>query len=113
MKKLIAAGLVLSPVFIALIGEVHAYANYPWCIIGYRRGVDCYFRSRSNALQRGGNSALAAGAYKIPFTIPHYLRSLTEHVQLKNRTTAGINRTAISAATEEGFKSCDAKMFDD
>ncbi len=43
MKKLIAAGLVLSPVFIALIGEVHAYANYPWCIIGYRRGVDCYF----------------------------------------------------------------------
>jgi hypothetical protein len=53
MKKLIAAGLVLSPVFIALIGEVHAYANYPWCIIGYRRGVDCYFSIQEQCAAEG------------------------------------------------------------
>ena len=52
MKKLIAAGLLLTAAFIAS-GEVHAYVNYPWCAIGDTRGVDCIFSSREQCAEDG------------------------------------------------------------
>jgi hypothetical protein len=52
MKRLAAAGLVLFAMFIALMGEVNALANYPWCILGYHRGVDCYFSTRDAGAMR-------------------------------------------------------------
>jgi hypothetical protein len=42
MKTLMTAGLSLSAMLTAL-GEVKAYVNYPWCIIGDTRGIDCVF----------------------------------------------------------------------
>jgi len=52
MKKLIAAGLVLSAAFITS-GKAHAYVNYPWCAIGESRGVDCVFSSREQCAEDG------------------------------------------------------------
>jgi hypothetical protein len=52
MKKSIAAGLALAAVFAAL-GEVHAYVNYPWCVVGDTRGVDCVFSTKEQCAQDG------------------------------------------------------------
>jgi hypothetical protein len=67
MKKLIAAGLVLSAALIVLVGEVHAYANYPWCIIGYHRGVDCYFSSQEQCAAEGRKLGFGRRCIQNPF----------------------------------------------
>ena len=40
-------------VFIALTGEVRAYVNYPWCVVGERRGHECVFSTREQCLADG------------------------------------------------------------
>jgi Protein of unknown function (DUF3551) len=67
MKKLMVAGLMLSAVFSALIGEVHASANYPWCIIGYHRGVDCYFSSQEHCAAEGRKLGFGRRCIQNPF----------------------------------------------
>jgi hypothetical protein len=52
MSKLMTAGLALSAVF-AASGEVHAYVNYPWCVVGDTRGVDCVFSTKEQCAQDG------------------------------------------------------------
>ena len=54
MKKLTTAGLALSAAF-AASGEARAYVNYPWCIHGDARGLECVFSTREqcNADGRG------------------------------------------------------------
>jgi hypothetical protein len=70
MKKPIAAALLLSTVFIALIGEINAFANYPWCIIGYHRGVDCYFSTREQCAAEGRNLGFGRRCLPNPFYNP-------------------------------------------
>jgi hypothetical protein len=70
MKKLIAAGIVLSAVSIALMGDVNASANYPWCIIGYHRGVDCYFSTREQCAAEGRNLGFGRRCLPNPFYNP-------------------------------------------
>jgi hypothetical protein len=52
MKQLVTAGLALSAVF-AVVGEAHAYVNYPWCVFGEGRGVDCVFASKEQCSKDG------------------------------------------------------------
>jgi hypothetical protein len=52
MKKWITAGLVLSAAF-AASGKVHAAVNYPWCIHGESRGVECVYTSRAQCAESG------------------------------------------------------------
>jgi hypothetical protein len=52
MKKSIAAGLAFAAVF-AVSGKVHAYVNYPWCVYGDTRGVDCVFSTKEQCAQDG------------------------------------------------------------
>jgi len=54
MRKLMNAAFALSALF-AASGKVHAEVNYPWCIIGNTRAVDCYFSSREQCAQDGRN----------------------------------------------------------
>jgi Protein of unknown function (DUF3551) len=65
MKKLMTAGLALSGMF-AAPWEVHAYVNYPWCIIGDTRGVDCVFASREQCAQDGKSRGFGGQCMRNP-----------------------------------------------
>ena len=69
MKKLMTARLSLSAVLTAL-GEVKAYVNYPWCIIGDTRGIDCVFSSREQCSQDGRNRGFGGQCIQNPFYKP-------------------------------------------
>ncbi len=65
MKKLMTAGLSLSAAFTAL-EEVRAYVNYPWCIIGDTRGIDCVFMTREQCATDGRNRGFGGQCIKNP-----------------------------------------------
>jgi hypothetical protein len=52
MRKLMIAGLTLSAAF-AASGQVHAYVNYPWCVAGETRGMECVFSTKEQCAQDG------------------------------------------------------------
>jgi uncharacterized protein DUF3551 len=91
MKKLMTAGLSLSAAFTAL-EEVHAYVNYPWCLVGDTRGMDCVFSSREQCAVDGrsrgfGSQCIRNPSYNPalpsvvpgPFTRPDPTRPNTAH----------------------------------
>jgi hypothetical protein len=65
MKKVMTAAIALSALF-AASGKVHAEVNYPWCIIGNTRAVDCYFSSREQCAQDGRNRGFGGQCIKNP-----------------------------------------------
>ena len=65
MKRLMTAGLSLCAVLAAL-GEAEAYVNYPWCIIGNTRGIDCVFSSREQCAEDGRNRGFGGQCIKNP-----------------------------------------------
>jgi Protein of unknown function (DUF3551) len=69
MRKLMTAGLALSAVF-AASGQVHAALNYPWCVIGETRGVECVFSSREQCAQDGRNRGFGGQCIKNQFYNP-------------------------------------------
>jgi hypothetical protein len=68
MKKVMTAAFALSALF-ATSGKVHADVNYPWCIIGDTRAVDCYF-TREQCAQDGRNRGFGGQCIKNPFYKP-------------------------------------------
>jgi hypothetical protein len=52
MRKLMIAGLTLSAVF-AASGQARAYVNYPWCVAGETRGMECVFSTKEQCAQDG------------------------------------------------------------
>jgi Protein of unknown function (DUF3551) len=69
MKKVMTAAFALSALF-AASGKAHADVNYPWCIIGNTRAVDCYFSSREQCAQDGRNRGFGGQCIKNPFYKP-------------------------------------------
>jgi Protein of unknown function (DUF3551) len=65
MKKLITAGFALSAMLTAS-GEVNAYVNYPWCIIGDTRGVDCVFSTQEQCTADGRNRGFGSQCIRNP-----------------------------------------------
>src|SRR5215475_4732596 len=65
MRKIITAAFALSALFAAL-GKVHAEVNYPWCIIGDTRAVECYFSSREQCMQDGRNRGFGSQCIQNP-----------------------------------------------
>jgi hypothetical protein len=65
MKNLITAGLALSAVFTAL-REVHAYVNYPWCVYGEGRGIDCVFSTREQCAADGRGRGFGSQCHQNP-----------------------------------------------
>ena len=65
MKKLITAGLSLSAAFTTL-EEAHAYLNYPWCIVGDTRGIDCVFSTEEQCKTDGRNRGFGSQCVKNP-----------------------------------------------
>jgi Protein of unknown function (DUF3551) len=69
MRKLMTAASALFAVF-ATSGKVHADVNYPWCIIGDTRAVDCYFSSREQCMQDGRNRGFGGQCIQNPYYKP-------------------------------------------
>jgi hypothetical protein len=65
MKKSMVAGVALSAV-IAATGKANAYTNYPWCIIGDTRGIDCVFTSREQCSVDGRNRGFGGQCIQNP-----------------------------------------------
>jgi hypothetical protein len=53
MRKSLAGGLAVLGGMMAPSGEVHAYVNYPWCVMGESRGMDCVFATKEQCSQDG------------------------------------------------------------
>jgi hypothetical protein len=83
MKKLMTAGLALSAV-IAVSGKANAYLNYPWCIIGDTRGIDCVFMSREQCSADGRNRGFGGQCAKNPFYNPALPPVVTQGSQLNS-----------------------------
>jgi hypothetical protein len=69
MRKSIIAGLTLSAasaVLTSFTGQSHAYVNYPWCIIGETRGIDCVFSSREQCAMDGRNRGFGGQCVRNP-----------------------------------------------
>ncbi len=69
MRKLMTAGLALSALF-AVSGNVRAAVNYPWCVIGETRGVECVFTSREQCAQDGRNRGFGGQCIRNQFYNP-------------------------------------------
>lgn len=69
MKKSMVAGLVLLAV-VAASEKASAYLNYPWCIIGDTRAVDCVFASREQCAVDGRNRGFGGQCIQNPFYNP-------------------------------------------
>jgi hypothetical protein len=67
MRKLVIAGLALWTAVAAFAGKAHADVNYPWCIIGDTRAVDCSFSSRDQSMQDGRNPGVWRPVHTEPF----------------------------------------------
>ena len=52
MKQFVTTGLALAAVF-AVLGDAQAYVNYPWCVFGEGRGMDCVFASKEQCAKDG------------------------------------------------------------
>jgi hypothetical protein len=66
MRTLVIAGLALWAAFAAFAGKAHAEINYPWCIIGDSRGLDCVFTSREQCAQDGRNRGFGGQCVQNP-----------------------------------------------
>jgi hypothetical protein len=71
MRKSLIAGLALCAALAAFGGgKAQAYVNYPWCIIGDTRAVDCVFSSREQCAQDGRNRGFGGQCMQNPFYHP-------------------------------------------
>jgi Protein of unknown function (DUF3551) len=70
MRKSVIAGLALWAAFAAFAGKAQAEVNYPWCIIGNTRAVDCYFSTREQCMQDGRNRGFGSQCIQNPYYKP-------------------------------------------
>jgi hypothetical protein len=70
MNKLVIAGLALSALFVAG-QESHAYVNYPWCIHGDSRGLECSFTTKEQCAMDGRNRGFGGQCMANPFYKPN------------------------------------------
>jgi Protein of unknown function (DUF3551) len=70
MKKLMIAGLAMSAPF-AAAPEGHARVNYPWCIHGDTRGMECVFSTREQCANDGRNRGFGGQCVLNPWYNPN------------------------------------------
>ena len=65
MTKLMTAGLALCALF-AAFGQAHAAVNYPWCVNGETRGMECYFSTKEQCAQDGRGRGFGSQCMRNP-----------------------------------------------
>lgn len=66
MQKSVIAGLALWTLCAVVAGKVHAYVDYPWCVMGETRGFECVFSSREQCMQDGRNRGFGGQCIQNP-----------------------------------------------
>jgi Protein of unknown function (DUF3551) len=66
MSKLIVAGLILGAGLTAFGRQAQAYLNYPWCIVGDTRGIDCVFSTQEQCTFDGRNRGFGGQCIRNP-----------------------------------------------
>jgi hypothetical protein len=66
MRKSVIAGLALCASLAAFAGKAQAYVNYPWCILGDERGIDCVFSTREQCANDGRNRGFGGQCIQNP-----------------------------------------------
>ena len=56
----------VSAVFVALTGKVDAYVNYPWCVQGETRGMECVFSTKEQCSQDGRGRGFGSQCIRNP-----------------------------------------------
>jgi hypothetical protein len=107
MRKSVIAGLVLWAAFAAFAGKTCADVNYPWCIIGNTRAVDCYFSSREQCMQDGRNRGFGGQCIQNPYYKPG---APTVSGQVKKRTVPQTPRP--SQVKRDSYDVCAKKALD-
>jgi hypothetical protein len=110
MRKLMNAASALSALF-AASGKVHAEVNYPWCIIGNTRAVDCYFSSREQCAQDGRNRGFGGQCIQNPFYKPGRPPTASGTKQTETARPSQVKRPA-SKATSNSFDVCTKKALE-
>jgi hypothetical protein len=107
MKKVMTAAFALSALF-AASGKVHAEVNYPWCIIGENRGIDCYFSSRDQCMQDGRNRGFGSQCIQNPAyksgkpTVSQTARPSQQAVSAA-ATCTGLKLACLSVTSRKGW----------
>jgi hypothetical protein len=70
MQKSIIAGLVLGAGLTTFGGQAHAYVNYPWCVHGDGRGLECAFSTRDQCAMDGRNRGFGGQCVQNPYYDP-------------------------------------------
>jgi hypothetical protein len=105
MRKSIIAGLILWAVFAAFAGNVDAEVNYPWCIIGDTRAIDCYFTSREQCMQDGRNRGFGSQCIRNPAYKPGKPTVSVKEPTASQSTRLSQGVSAASLKTCTGLKS--------
>jgi Protein of unknown function (DUF3551) len=67
MKRPILTAALSLPAVFATLAQVHAYVNYPWCILGDpMKGRECVFPSREACRMDGRNRGFGDQCIKNP-----------------------------------------------
>jgi hypothetical protein len=70
MQKSTIAGLILGAGLTAFGGQAQAYTNYPWCIHGDGRGLECLFSTREQCAMDGRNRGFGGQCIQNPYYDP-------------------------------------------
>jgi Protein of unknown function (DUF3551) len=111
MRRSVIVGLALCAAFAAFAGKTHAEVNYPWCLMGDTRAVDCYFSSREQCAKDGRNRGFGGQCIKNPSYKPGAVSGKKPIVS----QTASPSRVSLahqSAPTCTGLKSVCISYYD-
>jgi hypothetical protein len=70
MRKSMITGLILGTGLMAFGGQAHAYVNYPWCVRGDGRGMECVFSTKEQCAMDGRNRGFGGTCMQNPFYDP-------------------------------------------
>ena len=69
MKAIITTALATSA-FLAAYGQAQAYVNYPWCVVGESRGIECVFSSKEQCAASGRGQGFGSQCHQNPYYNP-------------------------------------------
>jgi uncharacterized protein DUF3551 len=67
MRVWMIAGLALCGVVTAMAGPARAYVDYPWCVNGETRGMECYFNTKDQCAQDGRGRGFGGQCMRNPY----------------------------------------------
>jgi hypothetical protein len=70
MQKSMIAGLMFGAGLTVFGGQAQAYTNYPWCVHGDSRGLECVFANREQCAMDGRNRGFGGQCVQNPYFDP-------------------------------------------